>query len=63
MKAMKATTCTWAHDVRLHISYPKELKELNRQKKERNISAHKLSMTHRVLRSCRTKMYVIYMQS
>ena len=63
MKAMKATTCTWAHDVRLHISYPKELKEFNRQRKERNISAHRLSMVHRVLKSRRTKMYVMYMQS
>ena len=36
---------------------------LNKQSKERNISGHKWSTTHRVLKSHRNKMGVIYMQS
>ena len=36
---------------------------LNKLSKEHNISGYKWSMTHRVLKSHRSKMEVIYMQS
>ena len=36
---------------------------LNKLSKEHNISGHKWSLTHRVLKSHRSKMSVIYMQS
>ena len=36
---------------------------LNKQSKEHNISGHKWSKTHRMLKSHRSKMGVIYMQS
>ena len=34
-------SCTWAHDVRLHILVPMNQRVLNKQSKERNISDHK----------------------
>ena len=40
---------------------PMNQRVLNKQSKERNISGHKLSTTHRVLKSDRSKMSVIYM--
>ena len=40
---------------------PMNQRVLNKQRKERNISGHKLSTPHRVLKSDRTKMNVIYM--
>ena len=36
---------------------------LNKRRKERNISGHKRCKTHRVLKSYRSMMGVIYMQS
>ena len=42
---------------------PMNQRVLNKQSKERNISGHKISMTHRVLKSHRSKMSIIYMKS
>ena len=52
-----------------HIMYgytllvPMNQRVLNKLSKEHNISSHKWSTTHRVLKSPRSKMSVIYMQS
>ena len=42
---------------------PVNQKVLNKRSKERNISGHKRSKAHRVLKSHRSMMGVIYMQS
>ena len=42
---------------------PMNERVLNKQGKERNISGHKLPTTHRVPKSPRSKMSLIYMQS
>ena len=41
---------------------PKDQRVLNRLSKERNISGHKWSITHRVLKSHRSRIGVLYMQ-
>ena len=48
-------SCTSAHDVRLHIAGVNEPKRAQ-QDKQHNISDHKWSATHRVLKSHRSKM-------
>ena len=70
-QSLYGNSCTWAHDVRLHIAGTIEPKVLGKQSKEHNISGHKWSTTHththththRVFKPCRNKMGVICMYS
>ena len=45
------------------LMVPMQQRVLNKLNKEHNINGHKWSTTHRVLKSHRSKMSVIYMQS
>ena len=45
------------------LMVPMQQRVLNKLNKEHNINGHKCSTTHRVLKSHRSKMSVIYMQS
>ena len=56
-------SCTWPHDVRLHIAYTNEPKSAQQAKQEHNIRGHQWSTTHRMLKSHKSKMSLIYMQS
>ena len=48
------------HDVRLHIAGTNEPRVLNKQNEEHNISGHKWSPMHRLLKLCQKKMVVMY---
>ena len=51
--------CTWAQDVRLHITGTKN-QTRREPSKEHNISRHKWSLTHRMSKFHRSKMGIIY---
>ena len=55
--------CTLAHDIWLRMLVPMSQRVLNKLNKERNISGHKWSARHRVLRSHRRNMGVTNMLS
>ena len=55
--------CTCAHDAGYTLLVPVNQRVLNKLSKEHNISDHKWSTTHRVLKSHGSKMSIIYMLS
>ena len=56
-----ATHALWHMMYRSTLLVPMNQKVLNKQSKKRNSSGHKLSTTHKVLKSQRSKMSDIYM--
>ena len=55
-------SCTWHMMYSYILLVPMNQRVLNKQSKERNISGHKWFTTHRVHKSHRSKIGVIYMQ-
>ena len=56
-------SCIWAHDLRFNMLVPTNQRVLNKLSKECNISGHKWSTAYRLLKSLKSKMSILYIQS